>query len=1145
MFAVKVAKPQQAATHSTYSLEPQRAMVAKRSVDHEPDERRGSSQNDIRAEPEGVGARGASGWSLSRVPISPPRHPGQSRPFHSLARFSVPQGIRPKLALGPVDDPLEREADAIADQVTETLGVTLPVSTASAQISRKCAACEEDEKQQKLRTKPAATTRPAGEAPPIIDEVLRSSGEPLDAETRVSMETSFGYDFSGVRLHTGARAAQSVREIGARAYAAGRNIVFADGEYAPHTHIGRHLLAHELAHVVQCDGRQDQPIKRQACGHDAPRGSGCGRLQAPRGEDLVEIGADRVIAEAMGDHFPGTWIGQVYSPPNPVKGGKMFGLVDAMKVTADSNLVLDVAEVKSRNIGEGTGGCQLATQEAQGYVSVLQPLAPRMAAISKGLEKIGGLNLPDCRKFNKAIEAQLRAAGVDTSNDQDMFAWCVLNSIQEKTRKPITKGFDTVSVRTSTDGAAKTDYLALTLPYECKVKGKPGVGIYQMFYQVNTTGGVSYRCEKTCQPQDEDEKRKQKDISKDLKLDTGERDETFQITPVGDEDPKENVEIREPGTGIDVTDVAIYATATVAATAALNLAYRKAKTKAEQEIARKAAERLALELEERGAVEVAKTLDSKNLSKLGTEAYEKVLLEAEKKAAKRLAEAGEEQIAKKLAVKLGESAAKKGAKTLLEKGTKAIPYLGLAITIYELGSAADAYAKGADIEFGLSGNDVNLSGDTNVDVKGGKGKGGVTSDVKLTDTQIDMEVTAPPDAGGVIELEAKKASIQGKMPAAEGSQLTVNLKVKLDNATIVYKSIGRLKGGHVLIDGALDIKDSTIEIDIPEGTDVDVPEGGETPRQITGIKVKITKPGSGIGTVEPGKEPAKGATKGGTETPPPDPDAAERAKLLSEIEADSALKKVYETYFTRKGTPALETLRRLTALKARLRAHPELLEKILGQVKAAGGEVKDPVKEFIEPLERALDEAEKPQQTKPPEKATPGDKPGAPPPGKEPEQTKPPEGTAPSDKPGTAPPGKENAPPATATDKGNATALELLKIIKSDYLKRSDVDPDNADAPTAPAATVRIPVHLPRETKKGHREYHFYLDATLVKARDKSHMSGQFEFSGDYSFHPPDGVLLSTQKDEPIYFTDADKTQTVEWGLLKKKHRPHAPKKKP
>jgi hypothetical protein len=58
-------------------------------------------------------------------------------------------------------------------------------------------------------------------------------------------------------------------------------------------------------------------------------------------------------------------------------------------------------------------------------------------------------------------------------------------------------------------------------------------------------------------------------------------------------------------------------------------------------------------------------------------------------------------------------------------------------------------------------------------------------------------------------------------------------------------------------------------------------------------------------------------------------------------------------------------------------------------------------------------------------------------------------------------------------------------------------------------------------------------------------MSGQFEFSGDYSFHPPDGVLLSTQKDEPIYFTDADKTQTVEWGLLKKKHRPHAPKKKP
>lgn len=58
-------------------------------------------------------------------------------------------------------------------------------------------------------------------------------------------------DFSGVRVHTDARAAESASAIAARAYTVGRDIVFAASEYAPHTPEGRSLLAHELAHVAQ------------------------------------------------------------------------------------------------------------------------------------------------------------------------------------------------------------------------------------------------------------------------------------------------------------------------------------------------------------------------------------------------------------------------------------------------------------------------------------------------------------------------------------------------------------------------------------------------------------------------------------------------------------------------------------------------------------------------------------------------------------------------------------------------------------------------------------------------------------------------------------------------------------------------------
>lgn len=88
-------------------------------------------------------------------------------------------------------------------------------------------------------------------APPIVHEVLRSPGQPLDTSTRSFMEPRFGYDFSAVRVHTDARAAESARAVGAQAYTCGKRLVFDSGQYAPHTLDGRELLAHELAHAVQ------------------------------------------------------------------------------------------------------------------------------------------------------------------------------------------------------------------------------------------------------------------------------------------------------------------------------------------------------------------------------------------------------------------------------------------------------------------------------------------------------------------------------------------------------------------------------------------------------------------------------------------------------------------------------------------------------------------------------------------------------------------------------------------------------------------------------------------------------------------------------------------------------------------------------
>jgi hypothetical protein len=81
--------------------------------------------------------------------------------------------------------------------------------------------------------------------------LLGKGGSPLDVDTRIQMESAIGADFSSVRIHTGGEADRSAKSLGAHAYTAGEDIVFASGRYDPASPAGQHTLAHELTHVVQ------------------------------------------------------------------------------------------------------------------------------------------------------------------------------------------------------------------------------------------------------------------------------------------------------------------------------------------------------------------------------------------------------------------------------------------------------------------------------------------------------------------------------------------------------------------------------------------------------------------------------------------------------------------------------------------------------------------------------------------------------------------------------------------------------------------------------------------------------------------------------------------------------------------------------
>ncbi|WP_216628850.1 eCIS core domain-containing protein [Microcystis aeruginosa] len=92
------------------------------------------------------------------------------------------------------------------------------------------------------------------EATPEVEaaiEQARGGGRSLDTGIQRQMESAFGTNFSGVRVHTDSTADALNQSLSARAFTTGQDIFFRQGEYNPGSSSGKELLAHELTHVVQ------------------------------------------------------------------------------------------------------------------------------------------------------------------------------------------------------------------------------------------------------------------------------------------------------------------------------------------------------------------------------------------------------------------------------------------------------------------------------------------------------------------------------------------------------------------------------------------------------------------------------------------------------------------------------------------------------------------------------------------------------------------------------------------------------------------------------------------------------------------------------------------------------------------------------
>lgn len=157
--------------------------------------------------------------------------------------------VQRSLSIGAANDPLEHEAESMADRVMH-----MPESSL---IQRKCTHCEEEEMVQR---KPLASfiQKMGTESGSVASQSLsskisasRGNGSSLDNGIQSFMQNRFGADFSNINIHTGTDAIQMSQELNARAFTVGSDIYFNEGQYNTHSSEGKHLLAHELTHTIQ------------------------------------------------------------------------------------------------------------------------------------------------------------------------------------------------------------------------------------------------------------------------------------------------------------------------------------------------------------------------------------------------------------------------------------------------------------------------------------------------------------------------------------------------------------------------------------------------------------------------------------------------------------------------------------------------------------------------------------------------------------------------------------------------------------------------------------------------------------------------------------------------------------------------------
>lgn len=280
----------------------------------------------------------------------------------------------------------------------------------------------QEKEEEEVQTLQMQSSADAGTTSSVENNLNKGGGSPLASNTKSEMESGFGADFGGVRVHNDSNAVQMNKELGSQAFTNGNDVYFNEGKYNPSSDSGKHLLAHELTHTVQQGASSSKNIQKASDEKAVPAGTPTSVVDISSG---LNLGQDWLTHLAENDKIAkkgfniSVKIGEKYRGTIQLKRLGKYKEGETQKFELKSSKSNNYLEVSGMQFLSPLKPIMVLnkfgeTQQTTGFLSVNGITTNALSItkeINKNLETLGFLGLGTI-KFADNLENEYKSSGL-------------------------------------------------------------------------------------------------------------------------------------------------------------------------------------------------------------------------------------------------------------------------------------------------------------------------------------------------------------------------------------------------------------------------------------------------------------------------------------------------------------------------------------------------------------------------------------------------------------------------------------------------------------------------------------------------------------------------------------------------------------